>query len=35
MFEKRRQMMTDWGCWCEPRPGNVVSLMGKTAAARV
>ena len=32
MFEKRRQMMTDWAAWCEPKPGNVVPLMGKASA---
>ena len=32
MFERRRQMMQDWANWCEPRPGNVVSISSKPAA---
>jgi len=33
MFEKRRQMMTDWATWCDPKNlDNVLPLKRKTAA---
>lgn len=32
MFDKRRQMMTDWAAWCEPKEDNVIPISSKTAA---